>query len=144
MQTQDISERKQLHLALGGLPVAEYIEGQDDPRHFAEDCAKLMYYYRCKTLVEKFPSAIFTYLMDNYKTFMQFKPVLPQEKLKQENFEKYGIKITDEWKKERTSQLQSYVEDNYSRIYFPRLLKDMNDYDPSEQRKKKGKIKFAF
>ena len=140
LQTQDISERKQLHLALGGLPVAEYIEGQDDPRHFAEDCAKLMYYYRCKTLVEKFPSAIFTYLMDNYKTFMQFKPVLPQEKLKQENFEKYGIKITDEWKKERTSQLQSYVEDNYSRIYFPRLLKDMNDYDPSEQRKKKDSV----
>lgn len=140
VQTQDLQEKKQLYLALGELPVAEYIEGQDDPRDFAEKCAMLMYYYHCKNLVEKFPSQIYTYLFENYKTYMQYKPVLPGERLKAENFEKYGIKITEEWKKERTSLLQSYVEDNYERIYFPRLLKDMNDYDPSDQRKKKDSV----
>ena len=36
-------------MLLGGLPIAEYIEGQDRPEDYAEECAKLMYYYNCKT-----------------------------------------------------------------------------------------------
>ena len=136
----ELTRKKEIFLALGYLPVAEYIEGQDDPREFAEECAKLMYYYNAKTLVERFPSAIYTYLHDNYKGLMQFKPVLPSERLKPDNFLKYGIKITEEWKKERTAYLQSYVEDYYERIFFSRLLIDAGDYDPEKQRKKKDSV----
>ena len=136
----DLKEKKELFLTLGFLPVAEYIEGQDDPREFAEECAKLMYYYNAKTLVERFPSAIYTYLHDNYKGLLQYKPVLPSERLKPDNFLKFGIKITEEWKKERTAYLQSYVEDYYERIFFTRLLVDAGDYDPTLQRKKKDSV----
>ena len=136
----ELEKKKALHLALGHLPVAEYIEGQDKPEDFAEECAKLMYLYGCKTLVERFPSGIYTYLMNYYKSLMQYKPVLPGERLKPENFQKYGIKITEDWKKERTSYLQWYFNNCCDRIYFPRLLGDADDYDPEVQRKKKDSV----
>lgn len=138
--TPELEKKKALHLNLGHLPVAEYIEGQDKPEDFAEECAKLMYYYNCKTLVERFPSGIYTYLMNNYKGLMQYKPVLPGERLKPENFQKFGIKITEDWKKERTSYLQWYFNNCCDRIYFPRLLNDADDYDPEVQRKKKDSV----
>lgn len=136
----ELERKKTLHLALGYLPVAEYIEGQDKPEDFAEESAKLMYLYGCKTLVERFPSGIYTYLMNYYKSLMQYKPVLPGERLKPENFQKYGIKITEDWKKERTSYLQWYFNNCCDRIYFPRLLGDADDYDPEVQRKKKDSV----
>lgn len=140
LEEVDLQRKKEIFLAIGYLPVAEYIEGQDDPREFAEQCAKLMHHYNAKTLVERFPSAIYTYLHDNYKSLLQWKPVLPSERLKPDNFLKFGIKITEEWKKERTAYLQSYVEDFYERIFFPRLLVDAGDYDPTIQRKKKDSV----
>lgn len=78
--------------------------------------------------------------MNYYKSLMQYKPVLPGERLKPENFQKYGIKITEDWKKERTSYLQWYFNNCCDRIYFPRLLGDADDYDPEVQRKKKDSV----
>ena len=138
--TEELQKKKQLLLALGGLPVAEYIEGQDKPEDFAEECAKLMNYYNCKTLVERFPSVIYTYLMENYKSLMQYKPVMPGEPLKIGWNTKFGVKITEDLKKERTSYLQWYVNNRCERLFFPRLLNDMLDYDPEVQRKKKDSV----
>jgi len=138
--TEELYKKKELLLLLGGLPIAEYIEGQDRPEDYAEECAKLMYYYNCKTLVERFPSGIYTYLMDNYKGLMQYKPVMPNEPLKTGWNTKFGVKITEDIKKERTAYLQSYVNNRCDRIFFPRLLNDMLDYDPEVQRKKKDSV----
>lgn len=140
LETTDINERKKLLLALGNIPVAEYIEGLDQPEHYAQNCAMLMHYYNAKTLVEKFPSGIFNYLLAHHKHMMQYKPVLPNEKLSLGWREKLGVKITEDLKKERTSRLQWYVNNCCERIFFPRLLEDMLEYDPEIQRKKKDSV----
>ena len=37
--TEELYKKKELLLLLGGLPIAEYIEGQDRPEDYAEECA---------------------------------------------------------------------------------------------------------
>ena len=136
----ELEQKKKLFLSLGNIPVAEYIEGLDQPEDYAEGCAILMHYYNAKTLVERFPSGIFNYLLARHKNMLQYKPVLPTEKLTVGWREKLGVKITEDLKKERTSRLQWYVNNCCDRLFFPRLLGDMLEYDPEIQRKKKDSV----
>ena len=135
----NISEKVELLCAVGGLPVAEYIDGPDDPRDFAENAAKLFIYYGAITLCEKFPSLIFDHLIRNYESWMQFKPLPPETKYLQKkhvSVENKGIKFDETWKMYRTSELQNYWRDYYDRVFFKRLVRDSLSYDPEIQRKK--------
>lgn len=139
----NIEDKAKILCAIGGLPVAEYIDGPDDPRDFAEGCAKLFVFYGCFTLCEKFPSLVFDHLIRNYEKYMQYKPLPPETKyLKPSHVrpEMKGIKFDDTWKMYRTSELQNYWRDYYDRVFFKRLVKDSLSYDPEIQSKKHDSV----
>lgn len=139
----DFQKKIELRLSLGYLPVAIYTDDIDDPRMFAEQAIRLSVYYKAMCLVERMPSQIFVYLRDNpsYFKWLQWKPVKPEVKvLKKEHFVEKGMKLDEVWKGYRTSALQSYYEDFYESIFFPKLLAEALDYDPEISGKKKDII----
>lgn len=136
-QLQDAVTLKQkldIHLRMGYLPVCEYIDNPDDPRTFAEYCSRICTWYNCKALVEREPSPIHIWFLDNAKHLMQRKPLKASDV--NIDFKEYGLKVDEYWKDHRRSFLQQYVEDYSDRIYFPNLVLDMTRYDDTVQTKK--------
>lgn len=136
-QLQDavtIKQKLDIHLQMGYLPVCEYIDNPDDPRIFAEYCSRICTWYNCKVLVEREPSPIHIWFLDNCKQMMQFKPLKASDL--HIDYKERGLKVDEYWKDHRRSFLQQYVEDYCDRIYFPNLLLDMTRYDDTVQSKK--------
>ncbi len=136
-QLQDavtLKEKLNIHLRMGYLPVCEYIDNPDDPRTFAEYCSRICTWYNCKALVEREPSPIHIWFLDNAKHLMQRKPLKASDV--NIDFKEYGLKVDEYWKDHRRSFLQQYVEDYSDRIYFPNLVLDMTRYDDTVQTKK--------
>lgn len=131
-------EKMNIHLKLGYLPVCEYIDNPDDPRVFAEYTSRICKWYKCLILVEREPSPIHIWYLDNAKHLMQRMPLKHTEKMI--NFKEYGLKVDNYWKDHRLSYLQEYIEDYCDRIYFPRLIKDAGSYDDTNQRKKHDSV----
>lgn len=133
-----IREKLECHLRLGFLPVCEYIDNPDDPRSFAEYCSRICTWYRCKALVERKPSQIFSWFFDNAKDLLQYKP-LKHTDTKIDRTE-WGINVDEYWKDNRRGLLQAYVEDYADRIYFPQFILDATQYDDTVQIKKKDSV----
>jgi hypothetical protein len=133
-----LKEKLEVHLKLGFLPVCEYIDAPDDPRSFAEYCSRICTWYRCKALVERKPSPIFSWFFDNCKELLQRKPLKHTDT--KIDYTEWGISVDDYWKDNRRSLLQAYVEDYCDRIYFPQFILDATLYDDTVQTKKKDSV----
>lgn len=140
METQDISKMLELHLRLGHLPVAQYIDDPDDPRIFARKAGLLMRHYGAMTAVEIRPSPIYMELESNPDLFklVQYGFVKVEKlNMSRGDFGSKGQTIDNYWKTKRTGELQSYYFSYTDRIYFEELVSEkVERYDPEIQNKK--------
>lgn len=139
-EEDDISERLKLHLKLGYMPVAQYIDDPDDPRIFARKAGKLMRHYGAMTAVEIRPSPIYMEMESNPDLFklVQYNFVKVEKlNLSRANFGSKGQHIDNYWKTKRTGELQSYYFSYSDRIYFEELVSEkVERYDPEIQNRK--------
>ena len=131
-------ERLQLRLSLGGLPVLRLLIRPQNPDAFARVATALIRMYGWRSLVERVPSNVIEYMLNNGMADLLFWEPFKHSKTRmtKSDYSKYGMKVDEYWAGVRLSKLYSFYERYADWVYFPGMLEHALNYNPEVQRKK--------
>lgn len=112
------------------LPVCEYLYRPSNTSLFAEDVLKLCKYYNAIAMVEPSTNVVKDYFWHHgMLKYLAFTPRIATNDLSKGSNVKYGFPINTGTKSYAMGLISTYIDNHIENIYFPRLLKEMLDYD---------------
>lgn len=115
---------------MADLPVCEYLYRPSNTALFAEDVLKLCKYYNAIAMVEPSTNVVKDYFWHKgYLKYLAFTPRIATNDLSKGSNVKYGFPINVGTKSYAMGLISTYIDNHIENIFFPRLLKEMLDYD---------------
>lgn len=142
---EDVKRVMELHLKLGNLPVACYVDAPQDPNVYADRLYMLAKWYEIESrssrpvriLIETEPSNILNRLVDKYLKNTMAEPLKKVTGKRLVKNPTFGLPSKGSyWIEARLGETGHYIENFCSRIYFKELVSKMQTYSFEDKNKK--------
>ena len=139
----DMNKKMKVHLKLGHIPVAYYLDN-GLTSEFAETSAAICNWYQLgsnqkqpvKILIEVQPSPVFDYLLLHYPKMLMNSPIKPNKPPSARDLARLGLKPDAYWVERKFAELEHFVNFLCDKIYFLVLLDCLLKYNPENQKTK--------